>query len=107
MGRICILIKKPTTLNELTELIESMLENRYFDVELMGMGVRRVDGGNGLPQGSVLALLLFNIYTNDQPKSEGTRFFYADDLAVAAQDDEFSVVEERLSNVLDDLTPYY
>ena len=63
---------------------------------------------NGLPQGSVLAPSPFNIYTNDQPKSVGTRrFINADDLAVAAQDDEFSDVEERLSNALDDLTPYY
>ena len=56
----------------------------------------------------MLAPLLFNICTNDQPRSEGTRLFiYADDPALAAQDREFGIVEERLSNALDGLTPYY
>ena len=44
----------------------------------------------------------------DQPRSEDThRFIYADDLGVAAQDRDFSVVEERLSNALGELAPYY
>ena len=45
---------------------------------------------------------------NDQPRSDGTRrFAYADDLGVAAQDTDFSVVEERLTDALNQLTPYY
>ena len=110
VNHICL----PSKILELTkdirlmELIESMLENRLFFVELGGKKSRWRRLKNGLPQGSVLAPLLFNIYTNDQPRSEGTsRFIYADDLSVAAQDSEFSVVEERLSNALKELTPYY
>ena len=92
----------------LTELIESMLENRLFFVELGGKKSRWKRLKNGLPQGSVLAPLLFNIYTNDQPRSEGTsRFIYADDLGVATQDSDFSTIEERLSNALNELTPYF
>ena len=54
----------------LTELIESMLENRLFFVELGGKKSRWRRLKNGLPQGSVLALLLFNIYktTNQEVK---------------------------------------
>ena len=83
----------------LTELTEGMLENRLFFVELGNQNSRWRGLKNGLLHGSVLAPLflnvyttplLFNIYTNDQPKTEGTYnstccFIYADDLGVSAQ----------------------
>ena len=43
-----------------------------------------------LTTGSVVAPLLFNVYTNDQPIHLGTRsFVYADDLAVTTQSTNF------------------
>ena len=63
---------------------------------------------NGLPQGSVLALLLFNIYTNDQPLPEITqRFPYTDDLCITAQNKSFEMVEQHLRKALPILTLYY
>ena len=37
---------------------------------------------NGLPQGSVLAPILFNIYISDMPPTTSLRFLYADDSAL-------------------------
>ena len=63
---------------------------------------------NGLPQDSVLAPLLFNICTNDQPLSESTqRFLYADDLCITAQNKSFEMVKQHLRKALPILTLYY
>lgn len=35
---------------------------------------------NGLPQGSVLCPILFNVYTADIPKTTSRKFIYAEDV---------------------------
>ena len=90
------------------KIIQSLLANRRFYVEMDGRKSRWRIQKNGLPQGSVLAPTLFNIYTNDQPEFDGIRrFIYADDLCLAAQARDFVTIERRLSDALNTLTEYY
>ena len=92
----------------LTDLIRTMLENRRFFVVLNGKKSRWRRQRNGLPQGSVLAPMLFNIYTNDQPVHADTRsFIYADDLCIASQGNDFNNREVSLTSALNTMTTYY
>ena len=64
-------------------MITELVRNRSFTLTT---GIERQNRlrrlKNGVPQGSVLALLLFNIYTYNLPVTVEKKFAYADDLTV-------------------------
>ena len=92
----------------LTDQIRTMLESRRFFVVLNGKKSRWRRQRNGLPQGSLLAPMLFNIYTTVQPIHADTRsFIYADDLCIASQGNDFSNIEASLTSALSSMTTYY
>ena len=91
-----------------TELMQSLLSNRRYFVSFCGKSSQWRQQKNGLPQGSVLAPILYNVYTNDQPVHVGTRsFLYADDLCISTQHKDFRSTEKTHNEALDGLTTYY
>ena len=61
---------------------------------------------NGLPQGSVLASLLFNIYIYDLPSITSKKHAYADDLAILDSSGDWKVLERTLSEDMTTLFAY-
>ena len=63
---------------------------------------------DGPPQGSVLAPLIVNVCTNDQPIHPGTRScVYADDLAINTQSKDFAPIDETLTSALVGLSEHF
>ena len=62
---------------------------------------------NGLPQGSVLAPILFNIYTADFLFTVSSQYVYADDSALGSANDSFEKIQASLKADLDILARYF
>ena len=70
---------------------------KFFNVHQLVLGV---------PQGSVLAALLFNIYTYDLPSMISRKFAYADDLALLHSSGNWKDLEGTLSQDMSTLSAY-
>jgi hypothetical protein len=93
---------------KMVSLLEDiMLSNRQFRVFVEDKSSTFRFLNNGLPQGSVLLPILFNLYTSDLPPTNFRKFIYADDLAMAYQHQNFEIVENGLSDNLILLNKYF
>jgi hypothetical protein len=95
--------------NSLVNLIASYLEDRSFHVALRGERSASRQIRAGVPQGSILAPFLFNIFTSDMPtKLAGTEVaLYADDAAIYSQSYDNAVIARNLQTSLDELSKWY
>lgn len=87
-------------------LINNMLSDRHFQVNHGNNLSKQRKLNNGLPQGSVLAPMFFNLYISDLPETDAIKFGYADDLALAVQHEQFEPTEHTLTNDLNKLYKY-
>ena len=88
-------------------MIMELVENRSFTLttgDSKPSRLRRLR--NGVPQRSVLAPLLFNIYTYDLPSTTSRKFAYADDLALLHSSGEWKELESTLSQDMTTLSAY-
>ena len=98
---------KTLSCGRLVKLIENMLSNRKFRVFIGDNSSKFRTLNNGLPQGSVLSPLLFNLYTSDLPETTCRKFIYADDLALTFQHEKFETIENHLTNDLKIMNQYF
>ena len=89
------------------KMIMELVRNRSFTLTIgdsKQSRLRRLK--NGVPQGSVLAPLLFNIYTYDLPSMISRKFGYADDLALLHSSGNWKNLEWTLSQDISTLSAY-
>ena len=88
----------------LVRFIMTILSNRSFKLKTSTGQISRLRIlKNGLPQGSTLSPILFNIYISDIPTTVSHQYGYADDMALLYSHKCWSKVEEMLSRDMEDL----
>jgi Reverse transcriptase (RNA-dependent DNA polymerase)/Endonuclease-reverse transcriptase len=92
---------------KLAKLMNNMLSNRYFQVFLGDKSSRWRRLNNGLPQGSVLAPILFNLYLSDIPTTMSKQFQYADDIVLTFQARSIPECGDNLEIDLETINEYF
>ena len=91
----------------MVKMIMELVQNRIFTLTTGDSKQSRLRClKNGIPQGSVLVPLLFNIYMYDLPSMIFRKFAYADDLALLHSSGNWKDLEGTLSQDMSTLSAY-
>ncbi|KAJ4934407.1 hypothetical protein JOQ06_007202 [Pogonophryne albipinna] len=91
----------------MVKFIKETLSNRSFILQTSSgqcSRLRRLK--NGVPQGSVLSPMLFNVYIHDLPDTASRKYGYADDLAIMLSRPMWKAMEEGLNEDMGTLVAY-
>ena len=92
----------------MVKMIMELVQNRSFTLTTGDSKQSRLCRlRNGIPQGSPLAPLLFNIYIYDLPSMISRKFIYADDLALLHSSGNWKDLEGTLSQDMSTLSVYF
>lgn len=93
----------------ITRLTDSYLKGRSFSVSLEEIRSSQYQVTAGVPQGSVLGPVLYNIYMADMPEpTDGEMMItYADDILVTATHSRAKTAEKKLETYLNTLADYF
>lgn len=106
-GLLSKLIKIKTP-NYLVHIIKSFLENRKFltIVNSATSSIKPVQAG--VPQGSIMGPLLFNIFVHDIPELEDTTLaMFADDTTLLTQNSDLNITISQLQDSLNIITKWF
>ena len=91
----------------IVRMIMELVRNRSFTLATDDINPSRLQRlKNGLPQGSVLGPLFFNIYICDLPYITSQKYAYADDLAILYSSGDWKVLGRTLSQDMTTLSAY-
>ena len=89
------------------KLLSNMTGTRYFKTILSDDKGKWREIANGVPQGSVLAPTLFNVYISDMPETTSIKLGYADDWAIATRAIGKVQLEEILTRDMQQIERYF